>query len=276
MQTTFTSMNGRLALALVAAILLGTTPARAEPPAAPAKTPSTAAERQARGEAAAKAFVLGRYDDALAIYLDLYVQSDGRPEYLRNIGRCQQKLHQDDRAIESFREYLRQAKRLGADERREVQGFITEIETARKNTATPAPPDLTAPVPYGQPPPSAMPPLMTTPPPPATSSGSGLRTVGIITVIAAAALAGAGTLELLHARSLYNDAKNGGCADGGGDSTCDQKADSVASANLLSKILYGVAGAAAVTGTVFLVIAPSPGDGAGAGTRLGLTARWRF
>src|ERR1700704_6134220 len=77
--------------------------------AAAADTParvSTPAERQTRGEEAARAFIQGRYDEALATYLDLYIQSDGRPEYLRNIGRCQQKLRQYPRAIESFKDYL--------------------------------------------------------------------------------------------------------------------------------------------------------------------------
>src|SRR5581483_10060439 len=82
----------------------------------PAPHASTAAERQARGEEAARSFVLGRYEEALATYLDLYIQSDGRPEYLRNIGRCQQKLKQYPRAIESFKDYLKRARHLSADE----------------------------------------------------------------------------------------------------------------------------------------------------------------
>ena len=107
----------------------------AESPAAAAAHTSTASERQARGEAAARAFMLGRYEEALATYLDLYIQSDGRAEYLRNIGRCQQKLKQYPRAIESFKDYLRRAKRLGADERKEVEGFISEMETAQAQEA---------------------------------------------------------------------------------------------------------------------------------------------
>ena len=110
----------------------------------PAPHASTAAERQARGEEAARNFVLGRYEEALATYLDLYIQSDGRPEYLRNIGRCQQKLKQYPRAIESFKDYLKRARHLSADERKEVQGFIADIEGQIKedaragNGATPA------------------------------------------------------------------------------------------------------------------------------------------
>src|SRR5215471_1095704 len=94
----------------------------------PTRHASTPAERQARGEEAARNFMQGRYEEALATYLDLYIQSDGRPEYLRNIGRCQQKLKQYPRAIESFKDYLRKARHLSADERKEVQGFIADIE----------------------------------------------------------------------------------------------------------------------------------------------------
>ena len=138
----------------------------------PAPHASTAAERQARGEEAARNFVLGRYEEALATYLDLYIQSDGRPEYLRNIGRCQQKLKQYPRAIESFKDYLKRARHLSADERKEVQGFIADIEGQIKedakvgNGATPA----VAAVPAIKPaPPATSPPQSTTPaaPPPA-------------------------------------------------------------------------------------------------------------
>ena len=104
--------------------------------AEPARHSSTPAERQARGEEAARNFMQGRYEEALATFLDLYIQSDGRPEYLRNIGRCQQKLRQYPRAIESFKDYLRRARHLSADERKEVQGFISEMETEMKTGGT--------------------------------------------------------------------------------------------------------------------------------------------
>src|SRR6185369_1925870 len=141
------------------------TAADTNPPAPGASTP---AERQARGEEAAKAFMLGRYDEALGTYLDLYIKSGQRLEYLRNIGRCQQKLKQYDRATESFKEYLRRGgKHLSADERKEIQGFITEMETAQASergaagTQPPPPP----PPAFTQAPPAAVAPP---PPPPAS------------------------------------------------------------------------------------------------------------
>src|SRR5688572_21117412 len=126
-------------LALIASVL-ATTPARAqeqgrEPPSQDRSTDrAQAAARQARGQQAARAFLLGRYDEALAIYVDLYVESDGRVEYLRNIGRCQQKLGQHERALQAFKDYLLRAK-ISAAERAEVRAFIAEVEKARADEA---------------------------------------------------------------------------------------------------------------------------------------------
>ena len=51
---------------------------------------------------AIQSFAAGRYDEALEIYAKLYADTLN-PVYLRNIGRCHQKLKQPDKAIESFR-----------------------------------------------------------------------------------------------------------------------------------------------------------------------------
>ncbi len=325
--------------------------ARAAEPA-PARHASTPAERQARGEEAARNFMQGRYEEALATFLDLYIQSDGRPEYLRNIGRCQQKLKQYPQAIESFKDYLRRARHLSADERKEVQGFISEMETEKKaggtasGGATPAPaatlptaiksaPPATPPAPvaapaaalaaapvlapaaapaparappvqpYQQPTPPPAPsqswpaPAQQTPPsaygpqsppnsvvayngapspslaapapapaPPdlvtrAPEAGSGeahtspLRVVGIVSLVAAAAAAGGGTLALMSARSTFDDATKNGCPNFNSKSYCDSKASAVASANLLSKILYIGAGVVGIAGITMIVAAPS-------------------
>jgi hypothetical protein len=161
--------------ALVLALLVSSGASHAADPKAPA---STAAQRQARSDAGAKAFLTGKYDEALHIFSELYIDSDGRPEYLRNIGRCQQKLKQYDLAIDTFRDYLRRMKKISAEERREVEGFISEIETARLNQASsgttppPAPVEKPpekapekAPVVTPPPPAPAPAPVVATPPP---------------------------------------------------------------------------------------------------------------
>jgi hypothetical protein len=108
-----------------------------------------AAAQEDRDVQARDLFVAGKYDQALVAYRALH-QSTGHPTYLRNIGRCHQMLRQPAPAIASFRAYLREARQLEAAERREIEGYIAEME------ALPAPPPSLA-VPPEQAPPGAPP-----------------------------------------------------------------------------------------------------------------------
>jgi len=83
-------------------------------------------EMQAR-----EAFGAGRYQDALDLFAKLYAQHLD-PVYLRNIGRCYQNLQQPDRAISSFREYMRKGKNIKKAERAEIEGYISEMEELKK------------------------------------------------------------------------------------------------------------------------------------------------
>lgn len=111
-----------------------------------------AQQRDQREIHAQQLFVLGRYQDALEIYGKLYAETS-HPTYLRNIGRCYQKLGEPDKAIGSFRDYLRRAKNLAADQRELVDGYIREMEDlkAKREAAAPRPapppePEASAPV----------------------------------------------------------------------------------------------------------------------------------
>jgi hypothetical protein len=155
-------------------------PPQARPPAG-GTAAGTAAERQARADAAAKAFFQDQYQEALDIFLDLYLKGGGRPEYLRNIGRCQQKLGMHAQAIDSFKDYLRRAKRLSAEEQKEVREFIAESERAKTAGAasgsTAAPPAATGAPAVGAAAPAAPAASSTSPPaspgsPPAPPAGS--------------------------------------------------------------------------------------------------------
>jgi hypothetical protein len=86
-------------------------------------------------------FAKGDYQAALDIFATLFADKSD-PVYLRNIGRCYQKLDQPAKSIDAFREYLRRGKVKGA-ERAEVEGFIQEMEELQKRqaTTTPPPPD---------------------------------------------------------------------------------------------------------------------------------------
>ena len=101
---------------------------------------------------AREAFAVGDYTKAVALFGKLYAETL-HPTYLRNVGRCYQNLGDPDRAIASFREYLRKAGDLSATERAEINGYIEEMKALERQraeqtkpkespgvTRTPAPP----------------------------------------------------------------------------------------------------------------------------------------
>jgi len=123
---------------------------------------------------AREAFAAGRYDDALGLFAKLYAETL-HPVYLRNIGRCHQKLRQPDQAIDKFREYLAKEKKITADERKVIDGYIKEMEAlkeeqARQNTPPPPnnPPPPVNPINPNPPPPN----YSTLPPPGNTTSAT--------------------------------------------------------------------------------------------------------
>jgi len=123
--------------ALAALVLIGLLVQAAASQAAPKAKDSR--ELQAR-----EAFATGRYQEAIDLFGKLYAEKL-HPTYLRNIGRCYQNLNEPDRAASSFREYLRKAKDMPADERAEVEGYIKEMEDLQKQNAAAA--DAARPVP---------------------------------------------------------------------------------------------------------------------------------
>jgi tetratricopeptide (TPR) repeat protein len=98
----------------------------------------SAAELRARTH-----FAAGEYKQALDIFARLYAETL-HPTYLRNVGRCHQRLGDADNAIATFRDYLRKAKDLTAEQRAEVEGFIAEMEQL-KRSRRPTANDLTVP-----------------------------------------------------------------------------------------------------------------------------------
>jgi tetratricopeptide (TPR) repeat protein len=119
------------------------------------------AATDARELKAREDFAAGRFQEALDIFARLYAESL-HPNYLRNIARCYQKLGQPDRAIDSFHDYLQKAKDVAPDERKEVEGYIKEMEDLKREQAA-AHPAAPAPLPAA--------------PEPATPAASGAATV---------------------------------------------------------------------------------------------------
>jgi tetratricopeptide (TPR) repeat protein len=90
-------------------------------------------------------FAAGEYKQALDIYARLYAETM-HPTYLRNIARCHQNLGNADKAISSFREYLRKARDLSPDQRAEIEGYIAEMEQMQRAKTAAPPPAAPAPV----------------------------------------------------------------------------------------------------------------------------------
>jgi tetratricopeptide (TPR) repeat protein len=92
-------------------------------------------------------FAAGRFQEALDIFARLYAESL-HPIYLRNIGRCYQGLQNPDRAIATFRDYLRKSKAITLEEKKEIEGFISEMEDLKRQreaaAAQPAAPAIGA------------------------------------------------------------------------------------------------------------------------------------
>src|SRR5512136_713445 len=140
-----------LATGLVLSVVtVGIVPPPAGAAAAKSKATKEKKEKDTREMQAREAFAAGNYQEALDIYTKLYAEKL-HPTYLRNIGRCYQNLGQPERAISSFREYLRKAKDLPGDERAEVEGYIKEMEQMQKKSEEAAAPPTT-PIPPAAPP----------------------------------------------------------------------------------------------------------------------------
>src|SRR4029078_5337967 len=165
----WTSSTGRRGIVLGALLVFSIgmpIPIVATPVAHAAAKPDNAVEMKAR-----EAFAAGRYEEALELFAKLYAQTL-HPLFLRNIARCHQKLRQPEKAIDQFREYLAKEKKISAEERKEIEGYIKEMEALRDEQArqgTPPPPANPPPplvTPINNPPPPTY-----YPPPPPTTSG---------------------------------------------------------------------------------------------------------
>jgi hypothetical protein len=131
-------------------------------------SPARAAD--ARETAAARQFYAGKYEEALASYVDLAV-STRNPAYMCEIGRCHYRLGHTDEAVKNLRDCLAQAK-LDAKKRREFRALLNDLERGAGGAAPPpaaaeAPASAGAPAwaaPAAQAPPPPPPPQAAAPP----------------------------------------------------------------------------------------------------------------
>jgi hypothetical protein len=258
-------------LAAILVVLAVTAPRMTRAQAgAPAARPAAASSRKDREKRAEAAFIGSHYQEAAELLDGLYAEFHN-PVYLRNLGRCHQRLKNPDRAIAAFDEYLRRGKNVTAAEREEVKGFISEMEQLKRQqeaAAAPPPPPVAPALPVTPKPPIVAPvavappaPLAAVAPPPVSvaetpSTPPSHRTgkvVGGILLGAAAALAGGGGALLASSWSELKRGQRLNCPDYG-YYDCSRIKSRVDARALWAKVLFGAAAATAIAGGTVLVL----------------------
>jgi tetratricopeptide (TPR) repeat protein len=84
-----------------------------------------------REQTARAFFAAGKYQEAIDVYSQLFAQYI-HPMYIYNIGRCYQNMGAPEKALTSFREYLRKEKNVTPALRREIDDYIKEMEELKK------------------------------------------------------------------------------------------------------------------------------------------------
>ena len=84
-----------------------------------------------REQTARAFFAVGKYQEAIDIYSQLFAQYI-HPMYIYNIGRCYQNMGAPDKALASFHEYLRKEKHITPALKQEIEGHIKEMEELKQ------------------------------------------------------------------------------------------------------------------------------------------------
>jgi hypothetical protein len=228
------------ALVLLSACLLSV----AWVPQARAKSASKTSAENARSKAAKIACAAGDFRKGVETLAELYVETNDTT-YIYNQARCYEQNHQWVGAIDRFREYLRKAPNLSAEDSAETEKHIADCRAlqAEEEKQTAPPPQVTPPPPTspGLPPPPPSPePDLAVPPPSSPSQGGGsvLPTVGI--VVGSLGLAGLVTGVVLNLK-----------ANQAADSGLESSQQSYKTGAL---VCYGAGGAALVTGVVLYLV----------------------
>jgi tetratricopeptide (TPR) repeat protein len=269
---------------LILLVLLGGVAAALPAQAQDRPTTLTAKQRD-RERKAMSAYVASRYQEALDLYADLFADFHD-PLYLRNIGRCHQKLKQPEQAISSFEEYLSRYKRLSAAEIDEVQGWIKEMKDLQKPPEPAPPPPVVvaappAPVVAAVPPPviapAPAPPMVAARalPPTAPEQNVTIRRVGVGALILGGALAVAGGVFEALSWSKFSSSNDNACLTT--TEGCIKAADNIDRKAALSKIFFAGAAAAGLTGGALIIFFPVSQPGrSGSLSGLGAGTAWTF
>jgi hypothetical protein len=223
--------------------------------------------------AARKACLSGDYTKGVGILSDLYIDTRDAT-YIFNQARCFEQNNHCDEAVGRFREYLRKATGLSAEERTDTEKHIADCEALLSRKAVPSPggesagadasrseaPNpsaLASPPPSApaSPPPAAVPPALPTLAPTAVTTtapapdnpGHGLRLAGITCGAVGVASVATAIYFYTQAKS-YSDKVSGQVIPNPSDEDAGKRAET------MQWVFYGVGGAALAAGTVMYVL----------------------
>lgn len=193
-------------------------------------------------------FRLGQYDDAIALWKAAY-ELKGDPIFLFNIAQAYWKKGANEKAVEFYDSYLKDAKDAPNRDKvleriAELKGLIEQQKRMAKNPPTePIAPEHTAA------PESPTPKLL---PPPDTSAvdqrhGRTMKLAGIVTVGVGVALAATGVYFAVAASSAQSDVEKAGAAGGAWSPDIIARDDEGRRDALIGAVTLG-AGAAAIVG----------------------------
>jgi hypothetical protein len=260
-------MRSPMIFALFVGALLAAVPAVAA-------NKSLAKERQAK-----RACLSGDYVTGVGILAALFVETND-PNYLSNQGRCFEQNVRYVEAAERFKEYLRKATSLTADDKADAEKHIADCEAAaakgqtRNLPATEPALAVATPLPPAGPPPSssssspnpdatpadAVPPaatVTTTPPDTADVTYGWPHTVKWIAAGVAVAGLGFGVVEHWRYYGKNRDYNNDPNCPNGTSTACKGLADSADLAQTLAFVGYGIA-AVATGAAIALWLVDSP------------------
>jgi len=224
-----------------------------------------AAGREAKERAARKACLSGDYAKGVEILSDLFIDTKDA-NFIFNQARCFEQNNRCEEAVSRFREYLRKASGLSAEDKADTEKHIADCQALmgtkaapepRTEAATPAPAP-TAPIAVPSPP-LAVPPVAVaspaTPAPesiavattPSANPGRGLRIAGIACGVVGVASVGAGIYYYTQAKS-YSDKVSGQTIPNPSDESAGKNAQT------MQWVFYSAGAAAIATGTVMYML----------------------
>ena len=93
------------------------------------------AQDTARAKQARQLYKEGHYEDAARVFSSLSIDYPDKLVFTRNLGACYYYLRRPEPALSNLREYLQRSQDITPDDRREVEGWIAEMERLRGQSA---------------------------------------------------------------------------------------------------------------------------------------------